>query len=170
MPASLRTQVLEATHTGHQGETKCLLLARQSVFWPGISNDIRQMVKDCTLCNRHQQAQPKLPAMQPDLPTRPWEKLESDIFQFNGANYLIIVDYYSRFPIIRPLSDISASTVSSHFTSVFAEYRVPSLLTAHFGSQFVSEMCEESDVALTFSSPYHCKNTSAQKQPCGCTG
>ena len=31
--------------------------------------------------------------MQPDLPTRPWEKLGSDIFQFNGASYLIIVDY-----------------------------------------------------------------------------
>ena len=28
VPESLRAQVLEATHTGHQGETKCLLLAR----------------------------------------------------------------------------------------------------------------------------------------------
>ena len=122
VPESLRTRVLEATHTGHQGETKCLLLARQSVFWPGISNDVRQMVKDCALCNRHQRAQPKLPAVQSDLLTRPWEKLGSDIFQVNGANYLIIVDYYSRFPVIKPLSDISASTWSSHFTSVFAEY------------------------------------------------
>ena len=114
VPESLRAQVLKATHTGHQGETKCLLLARQSIFWPGISGDIRQVVKDCEICNQYQQAQPKLPAMQPDLPTRPWEKLGSDIFQFNGANYLIIVDYYSRFPIIRPLVDTSASTISSH--------------------------------------------------------
>ncbi|XP_015762246.1 PREDICTED: uncharacterized protein K02A2.6-like [Acropora digitifera] len=159
VPESLRTRVLEATHTGHQGETKCLLLARQSVFWPGISNDVRQMVKDCALCNRHQRAQPKLPPMQSDLLTRPWEKLGPDIFQVNGANYLIIVDYYSRFPVIKPLSDISASTWSSHFTSVFAEYGMPLLLTADFGSQFVSEMfkrkCEENGVGLTFSSPYH---------------
>ena len=81
------------------------------------------------------------------------------MFQFSGASYLIIVDYYSRFPAIRPLSDISASTVSSHFISVCAEYGLPLLLTADFGSQFVSEMfkrkCEESSVALTFSSPYH---------------
>ena len=83
---SLRAQVLEATHTGHQGETKCFLFARQSVFWPDISGDIRQMVKDCELCNKYQQAQPRLPAMQPDLPTRPWEKLGLDIFQLNGAN------------------------------------------------------------------------------------
>ena len=173
VPESLRTGVLEATHTGHQGETKCLLLARQSVFWPGISNDVRQMVKNCALCNRHQRAQPKLPAMQPDLPTRPWEKLGSDIFQFNGANYLIIVDYYSRFPVIRPLSDISASTVSSHFTSVFAEYGLPSLLTADFGTQFVREMfkgkCEESGVTLKFSSPYHQQANGAAERCVGTT-
>ena len=41
VPESLRTRVLEARHTGHQGETKCFLLARQSVFRPGISNDRR---------------------------------------------------------------------------------------------------------------------------------
>ena len=81
IPESLRAQVLESTHTGHQGQTKCLLLVRQSsVFWPCITSDIRQMVKNCELCNKHQPAQPKLPAMQPDLPTRPWEKLGSDIF------------------------------------------------------------------------------------------
>ncbi|XP_044167190.1 uncharacterized protein K02A2.6-like [Acropora millepora] len=111
--------------------------------------------------------------MQPDLPTRPWEKLGSDIFQFNGANYLIIVDYYSRFPVIRPLSDISASTVSSHFTSVFAEYGLPSLLTADFGSQFVSEMfkrkCEESGVTLKFSSPYHQQANGAAERCVGTT-
>jgi len=45
VPESLHAQVLEVTHTGHQGKTKCLLFARQSVFWPGISGDIRQMVK-----------------------------------------------------------------------------------------------------------------------------
>ena len=34
-------------------ETKCLLLARESVFWPGITNDIKQLVKDCDICNKY---------------------------------------------------------------------------------------------------------------------
>lgn len=194
VPESLQAQALESTHTGHQGEAKCLLLARQSVFWPGISSDIRQMAKDCKVCNKHQQVQPKLPALQLDLPTRPWEKLGSDIFEFNGSKYLIIADYYSRFPLIRPLNNISASTISSHFASIFAEYGLPSVLTADFGSQFVSEMfkkkCEQSSITLTFSSPYHHqansvaensvgtsnpfgreqqKVSSALLLPCGCT-
>ena len=97
--------------------------------------------------------------MQPDLPTRPWEKLGSDIFHFNDANYLISLDYYSRFPNIRPLSDTSAPTISSHLTSLFVEYCLPYALTADFGSQLVSEIFKkkfkESGITLTFSSPYH---------------
>ena len=59
---------LRGLHTGHQGETKCLLLARESVFWPGITNDIKQLVKDCDICNKYQAEQPKLPVMQPTYP------------------------------------------------------------------------------------------------------
>ena len=33
----------------------------------------------------------KLPTLQPDLPTRPWEKLCMDIFEFNSI--LLIVKY-----------------------------------------------------------------------------
>lgn len=84
---AIRDQVLQCIHTGHQGETKCFLLAKEYVFWPGISNEIREMVKNCDLCNRHLPAQPKLPIMQPDLPTWPWEKLGTDIFDFKGKKY-----------------------------------------------------------------------------------
>ena len=49
---SLNSEKLQ--FSGHQGETKCLLLARQSVFWPGISRDIREMVKACEPCNKYQ--------------------------------------------------------------------------------------------------------------------
>ena len=126
IPASMRNQVLQAIHLGHQGENKCILRARESVFWPGISTDIRQMVKNCDLCNKHQPAQPKLPIMQPDLPTRPWEKLGTDILEFNGKKYLMVVDYYSRFPVIRLLNDMTSHTVCNHFTSILAEYGLPS--------------------------------------------
>ena len=51
IPEALRSQILDALHTGHQGETKCILLARELVFWPSITNDIKQLVKDCDTYN-----------------------------------------------------------------------------------------------------------------------
>ena len=80
----------------------------------------------------------KLPTMQADLPTRPWEKLGSDIFEFNGSRYLMIVDYYSRFPVVRLLRDMTATTISNNFTSVFANNILPSIIFTDSGSQYFS--------------------------------
>ena len=168
VPEGLRKKVLEAIHTGHQGETKCMLLARESVFWPGISTDIRKLVNDCELCQKHQKAQAKLPIMQPDLPTRPWEKLGTDIFEFNGRNYLMIVDYYSRFPVTRLLHDITADTVCEQFSSVIAEYGIPKEILSDFGSQYTSKQfkhkCQQLGIKLEYSSPeHHQANSLAEK-------
>ena len=171
IPSSMRDQVLQAIHLGHQGENKCILRARESVFWPGISADIRQMVKDCDLCNKHQPAQPKLPIMQPDLPTRPWEKLGTDIFEFDGKKYLMVVDYYSRFPVIRLLDNMTSHAVCNHFTSILAEYGLPATIISDFGSQYISERfktkCKLSGITLRFSSPYHHQANSLAERTIG---
>lgn len=96
VPASMRNKVLQAIYLGHQGENKSVLQARESVFWPSITTDIRWMVKTCEPCNKHQPAQPKLPILQPDLPTRPWEKLGTDNIEVHvtpsaGSNFPLAV-------------------------------------------------------------------------------
>ena len=91
------------------GENNCILRASESVFWPGFAANIRQMVKNNDLCSKNQPAQPKLPIMQPDLPTRPWEELGMDILGFNGNKYLMIVDYCSRFPVMGLLNGMTRS-------------------------------------------------------------
>ena len=45
IPSTLRKKVLEQIHDGHLGIEKCMLKARDSVFWPGISNDICEAVE-----------------------------------------------------------------------------------------------------------------------------
>ena len=45
IPSTLRRKILEQIHEGDTWELRsCMLKARNSVFWPGISNDIRE---DC---------------------------------------------------------------------------------------------------------------------------
>ena len=92
--------------------------------------------------------QPKLPIMQPDLPTKAREKL--GIFELNGQKYLMIVDYFSRFPVIRLLNDMTAHTVCNHFNSVLSEYGLPSTILADYGSQYVSSdfsnMCAKANI------------------------
>ena len=32
-----------------------------------------------------------------ELPSRPWQIVATDLFHFRGCDYLLLVDYYSRF-------------------------------------------------------------------------
>ena len=52
----LRQKTLEQIHKGHQGIEKCMLKARESVFWPGISDDIQDTVEKCGICQASLQA------------------------------------------------------------------------------------------------------------------
>ena len=96
VPESLRTEILNKIHGAHQGITKCRERARQSVWWPNISKDLEKLVKNCPQCIKHQpqQVEPLIPTQ---LPSLPWQRVAADIFHWKGDNYLLIVDYYSRF-------------------------------------------------------------------------
>ena len=164
-------KVRQAIHQGKQGENKCILRARDSVFLPCISTDIRRMEKTCDPCNKQQPAQPKLQILQPDLPTRPWENLSTDIFEFNGENYLMVIDYFSSFPVIRLVNNMTSHTVCNHCTSILAEYGLPATIMADFGSQYISERfkskCKESGSTLCCSSPYHHEANSPKERAIG---
>ena len=56
IPSTLRRKVLEQIHDGHLGIEKCMLKARDSVFWPGISNDIQETVAKCGICQASSRA------------------------------------------------------------------------------------------------------------------
>ena len=57
IPSTLRRKVLEQIHEGHLGIEKSMLKARDSVFWPGISNDIRETVENVGLSSKFQSSQ-----------------------------------------------------------------------------------------------------------------
>jgi len=104
IPPSLRQDVLRQIHEQcHQGIEKTRLLARQCIFWPNINNDISALVGGCCICNTFVNSQPSEPMYQRDVPSAPWEILGSDLFDFKGRKYLLLGDYYSKFPIVRKL-------------------------------------------------------------------
>ena len=47
---SLQKKILLTLHEGHQGIDKTRCRARDSVFWPGIDREIKDMIKRCHQC------------------------------------------------------------------------------------------------------------------------
>ena len=100
VPKSERQSILDFLHTGHYGINKMTLRAIESVLWPDISNDIKTLAETCTVCQENSQSQPKEMQQQTEVSLHAWERLGIDLFELNKEYYLLVVDYYSRFPII----------------------------------------------------------------------
>ena len=63
IPSSLRQDMLNRLHTGHQGITKCRRRAQQSVWWPNLRKQLENLIANCTICcrDRVQHAKPLMP-------------------------------------------------------------------------------------------------------------
>lgn len=44
IPTNMRAEVLAQLPTGHQGISKCRAWAKQSVWWPGLSQEMEKVV------------------------------------------------------------------------------------------------------------------------------
>ena len=51
VPRPLRAEVLDEIHGAHMGESKSLSFARDYVFWPSMTAQIKDKVSSCAVCN-----------------------------------------------------------------------------------------------------------------------
>ena len=158
IPVSLRSQVLQQIHSGHLGITKCRERAKQSVWWPSLSSQLAQFVSDCVVCAREQQ--PIVETLRPsELPQLPWQKVAADFFQYESDQYLLLVDYFSRYMEVARVSSLSASVVVQQFKSIFARHGYPETLVSDNGPPFsssdFSKWLRSHGICHVTSSPLH---------------
>jgi len=60
------------------------------------------------------------------IPSKPWEMVPTDLFTWNKSEYLIIVDYHSRYFEVTKLPDTKSTTVITYTKSMFARHGIPS--------------------------------------------
>ncbi|CAG7818857.1 unnamed protein product [Allacma fusca] len=53
IPQCMQSEILQKIHTGHLGITTCRARAKESVWWPGISTQIQQLVDKCFICVKY---------------------------------------------------------------------------------------------------------------------
>uniref|UniRef100_A0A1A8V0X7 Gypsy retrotransposon integrase-like protein 1 n=1 Tax=Nothobranchius furzeri TaxID=105023 RepID=A0A1A8V0X7_NOTFU len=156
IPKRLQKDVLTRLHTGHQGIVKSRERAKQSVWWPGLSSQLQQLVADCETCAKVRQ-QPRETLMPTEFPTRLWELVGADLFEWSNSQYLVVVDYFSRYIEIAKLSSTTSAAVIDHLKSIFARHGIPTELRSDNGRQFSSEhfqkFASEWGFAHTTSSP-----------------
>lgn len=136
IPSSLRLEILDRLHEGHQGISKCRSRSQHSVWWPGLSRQISELIANCRTCCQYDKNHPE-PLLPSQFPESPWIKVATDLFEYQGKDYLLVIDYYSRFIEIAKLThDATSATVINHMKSIFARFGIPQLVVSDNGPQY----------------------------------
>jgi hypothetical protein len=79
IPFSYRDDIVGRIHDGHQGIVKCRERANECVWWPGMGQDIKNMVSKCKHCIEKSPTQKKEPIIPSPLPSFPFQKVGVDL-------------------------------------------------------------------------------------------
>ncbi|XP_052771110.1 uncharacterized protein K02A2.6-like [Mya arenaria] len=160
IPSSLRNQVMEELHSGHVGIVKMKSLARSYAWWPNLDSELEELTKHCSGCMANRPSPKESPIHPWEFPKKPWSRVHIDFAgPFMGYMYLVLVDAYSKWPIVKIMKKTTAGHTIDVLRAIFADYGVCDELVSDNGPQFVSEefrhFLRMNGVKQTFSAPYH---------------
>lgn len=131
--------VLKSIHNGHPGIISSLSRARQHFYWYGQSQDIKNYVESCPICQQTQKSKQPEPLLQKLIPEYPFQLVSSDIFYFKGTEYLLMADHYSGFMDFKELPASTSAETIIIMKEWFAVHGIPQTLETDGGSQFKSK-------------------------------
>ena len=140
IPARMQDEILDKLHHGHLGIAKCRERAKSTVWWPGISQQIKNTVANCQKCEERRPTQVKEPLVTRELPERPFQEVSTDLFEFKKQHYVVLVDAYSRYIEIANLRQQTTSeSVIKSLKNIFARHGIPELVFSDNGPQYDSK-------------------------------
>ena len=137
IPSYLEQDTLDNLHTGHPGVSRTTKLSQTTVWLPGISNRIKALIEACPTCREFRRPHIE-PLISSTTPPRPWHTVGIDLFQYDTHQFIVVVNYYSRYPEVLRLTSMTSARVIEHLNSVFARHGVPAIIRSDNGPQFSS--------------------------------
>ena len=138
IPSCLREEYLERLHYGHLSASKIQDNARQHLYWPGLDADITDFVRRCQECIKKAHP-PKEPLQAHDVPSQPWERIAMDHFYQNGRLYMLVCDYFSKFPFIFQTKSTSFAYIKEQLEELFGLEGTPDEIMSDNGPPFSSK-------------------------------
>ena len=117
--------------------------ATQSVYWPGMKTDIERKRENCQSCHSEAPSQPSAPPTPLPVPQFPFQMISSDFFDYNGKNYLIIVDRYSNWISIYLAGKEGAKSLVQELKRHFSTFGISEELACDGGSVYTSTVTQE---------------------------
>ena len=113
------------------------------------------------VCADFANKQPTGPLKPTVPPSLPWQKIATDLFEFQGEHYLLSVCYRSKFPEVTKMESLRSSAVVEELKRQFGAHGIPAEVVSDNGPQFSSsefqEFAKEYGFKHVTSSPHYPK-------------
>ena len=160
IPLKLQSSVLQILHQGHFGMQRMKQLSRTAVYWHGLDAQIMDMCRSCHACMEHQNNPPQAPIHPWMMPEKCWSRIHIDhAVNFMGHTWLVLVDAYSKYPIVHATSSTSSKATIQLLEEDFAHFGFPHTIVSDNATSFTSEefqeWCSERGITHLSGAPYH---------------
>ena len=159
VPKNLQSVYINKIHAGHLGINKSLQKAQEYLFWKGYTKDISEAIDKCTLCQENAPSNPQCFQYISEVLPHPWHTLGTDLFYHRKQDYLVLVDYFSKFLIVRKLPNSTTGAIVKELSITFSEYGTPFIIQSDNGpcysSQEFKTFLQDLQVTHRTSSPHY---------------
>ena len=151
LPSTYVQDVLYGLHTevGHPGRDRTLSLIRDRFFWPGMSADVEEWIKNCNRCVRRKSPTNVRAPLVNITTTQPLELVCMDFLTLETSkggfqHQLIITDHFTRYAQAIPCKNTTAKTTAEAFYNGFiVHYGIPRRIHSDQGANFESRLLKE---------------------------
>ena len=129
------------------------------MFWPGYTQDIKEFVEKCRISQEATTVCNKKIMYASEVPPHPRHTTGSDIFYWNKMDFLVIVDYFSKYLIVRKLPNSTSQAVIQECNKIFAEFGKPFIFRSDNGPCYSStefqQFMRKNNIKHVTSSPHY---------------
>jgi transposase InsO family protein len=102
---------------------------------------VEDLVHQCVACQVNTKSETIPPNQMTTMPGGPWEEIAIDFYGplANGSYLLVIVNEFSRYPIVERVTRTTAEVVIRKLDSVFSLFGVPKQVRSDNGPPFSSK-------------------------------
>lgn len=181
VPESMRKSVLNECHdmptAAHLGIRKTKERVAQRYFWPSLSHDVQDYVKNCSICRESKVCHGKKQGLMGryKMATSPFQMISLDFVgpltpsSKQNTVILVITDWFTKYISCFALRKATASKVVQILEEqIFLTYGVPEIIIMDNGKQFAGKelkrLLETYDIQkVWFNSYYHAQNNFTER-------
>jgi len=97
VPRAMRAKILDEIHCAHMGESTSLSFARDYLFWPAMTPQVKDRVRSCGICSAFRNQQLKETLKPHQIPGLPRAIVGTDLFEYGGQPCVVVTDFYSKY-------------------------------------------------------------------------